>query len=102
MAHALARTLRSPSLIPGTAHLLILLQRAQPNAAFPSRQARLTRRAASFYMRDIMELDLGIALLFFLVGGGFVFVNLTLGKYFRPDNPYDDKNEIYECGERPI
>src|SRR5207249_11549006 len=49
-----------------------------------------------------MALDLGIALLFFVLGAGFVFVNLTLGKYFRPDNPYPDKNEIYECGERPI
>ena len=33
---------------------------------------------------------------------GFVFANLLLGKFFRPDNPYPDKNEIYECGERPI
>lgn len=49
-----------------------------------------------------MGLDLGIALLFFLAAAGFVFVNLTLGKYFRPDNPYADKSEIYECGERPI
>jgi NADH-quinone oxidoreductase subunit A len=49
-----------------------------------------------------MALDLGIILLFFIIGGGFVFMNLLLGKYFRPDNPYDDKNEIYECGERPI
>jgi NADH-quinone oxidoreductase subunit A len=49
-----------------------------------------------------MGFDLGIILLFFVASFGFVFGNLTLGKYFRPDNPYDDKNEIYECGERPI
>ena len=40
--------------------------------------------------------------MFFLVGFGFVFANLLLGKFFRPHNPYPDKNEIYECGERPI
>jgi NADH-quinone oxidoreductase subunit A len=49
-----------------------------------------------------MGFDLAVVLMFFLVGGGFVFVNLLVGKYFRPDNPYADKNEIYECGERPI
>jgi len=49
-----------------------------------------------------MELDFGVVLVFILVGAGFVFVNLTLGKFFRPNNPSDDKNEIYECGERPI
>lgn len=49
-----------------------------------------------------MEFELGIVLLFFLGGFGFVFGNLLLGKFFRPDNPYPDKNEIYECGERPI
>ena len=43
-----------------------------------------------------------IILFFFVAAFGFVFGNLLLGKYFRPDNPYDDKNEIYECGERPI
>ena len=49
-----------------------------------------------------MAFDLGVVLMFFLVGFGFVFANLLLGKFFRPDNPYADKNEIYECGERPI
>ena len=49
-----------------------------------------------------MAFDLGVGLMFFLVGFGFVFANLLLGKFFRPDNPYADKNEIYECGERPI
>lgn len=49
-----------------------------------------------------MAFDLGIVLLFFLGGFTFVFANLTLGRMFRPDNPYPDKNEIYECGERPI
>jgi NADH-quinone oxidoreductase subunit A len=49
-----------------------------------------------------MAFDLGVILLFFIAALGFVFVNLTVGRYFRPDNPYPDKNEIYECGERPI
>ena len=49
-----------------------------------------------------MDLDLATVLMFFLVSIGFVFANLMVGKFFRPDNPYDDKNAIYECGERPI
>ena len=49
-----------------------------------------------------MAFNLGVVLMFFLVGFGFVFANLLLGKFLRPDNPYPDKNEIYECGERPI
>ena len=49
-----------------------------------------------------MAFNLGVILMFFLVGFGFVFANLLLGKFLRPHNPYPDKNEIYECGERPI
>ena len=49
-----------------------------------------------------MEFNLAVVLAFFVAGFGFVFGNLILGKFFRPDNPYPDKTEIYECGERPI
>ncbi len=49
-----------------------------------------------------MAFNLAVVLMFVLVGFGFVFANLLLGKFFKPDNPYADKNEIYECGERPI
>lgn len=49
-----------------------------------------------------MGFDLGVILMFFVGAFGFVFVSLTLGRFFRPDNPYPDKAEIYECGERPI
>ena len=49
-----------------------------------------------------MEFDLGVVLMFFLVGFGFVFMNLVVGSLLRPHNPYPDKNEIYECGERPV
>ena len=49
-----------------------------------------------------MAFNLSVVLMFLLVGFGFVFANLLIGKYFKPHNPYPDKNEIYECGERPI
>ncbi len=49
-----------------------------------------------------MGFSLATILVFFLVGFGFVFVNLLVGRFFRPENPYTDKLEIYECGERPI
>ena len=49
-----------------------------------------------------MELHFGVILLFVLLAFLFVFATLTIGRYFRPNNPYPDKKEIYECGERPI
>ena len=49
-----------------------------------------------------MEFNLAVVLAFFVTGFLFVFANLLVGKFFRPDNPYADKTEIYECGERPI
>ena len=40
--------------------------------------------------------------MFFVVGAGFIFGALLLGRFLRPNNPTDDKGDIYECGERPI
>lgn len=40
--------------------------------------------------------------LFSSVGLVFVFVNLLLGKFLRPDNPEPEKLEVYECGEPTI
>ena len=40
-------------------------------------------------------------LVFFLVGAGFVFVSLTLGKLVRPSVPLPEKLTTYECGELP-
>jgi NADH-quinone oxidoreductase subunit A len=38
------------------------------------------------------------------VGGAFlfVFVNLLIGRYLRPDEPNEEKLEVYECGEPTI
>jgi len=42
------------------------------------------------------------ALVFLIVGMGFVFAVLTLGKLLRPDHPTPEKEIPYECGEDPI
>ena len=42
---------------------------------------------------------LGYLVLFVLVGVGFVFVHLMIGKMIRPAKPDPDKLTIYECGE---
>ncbi len=39
---------------------------------------------------------------FFLVAAGFVFAALLFGRLVRPDNPYPEKVETYECGEAPV
>ena len=36
------------------------------------------------------------------IGLVFVFVNLLVGRFLRPDNPHQEKGEIYECGEPTI
>ncbi|OUM93628.1 MAG: NADH:ubiquinone oxidoreductase subunit A [Firmicutes bacterium ZCTH02-B6] len=41
-------------------------------------------------------------LIFFLVGAAFVALNLTIGRLFRPHNPYPEKLTPYECGEIPV
>jgi NADH-quinone oxidoreductase subunit A len=45
---------------------------------------------------------LGYLVLFVLVGVGFVFVHLMIGKMIRPSRPDADKLTIYECGEPTI
>ena len=45
---------------------------------------------------------LGYVLLFSLVGVGFIFVHLVLGKLIRPDKPIEEKMTVYECGEPTV
>ncbi|HTN76613.1 MAG TPA: NADH-quinone oxidoreductase subunit A [Pirellulaceae bacterium] len=40
--------------------------------------------------------------LFASVGIAFLFANLLLGRFLRPNNPTPEKQEIYECGEPTI
>jgi NADH-quinone oxidoreductase subunit A len=40
--------------------------------------------------------------LFIAVGFGFLFVNLLVGRFLRPDLPNPEKLEVYECGEPTI
>src|ERR1700741_1484727 len=44
----------------------------------------------------------GYILLFLAVGGGFIVVNLLVGKLVRPGDPEAEKATIYECGEPTI
>jgi NADH-quinone oxidoreductase subunit A len=44
----------------------------------------------------------GYLVLFVLVGVGFVFVHLLIGRMIRPAKPEADKLTIYECGEPTI
>jgi NADH-quinone oxidoreductase subunit A len=39
---------------------------------------------------------------FFLVGAAFILGSLLLGKLIRPNHPYAEKLETYECGEAPV
>jgi len=41
-------------------------------------------------------------LLFVVLGAGFIFVHLIIGKLIRPSKPGDEKGTIYECGEPTI
>jgi NADH-quinone oxidoreductase subunit A len=41
-------------------------------------------------------------LVFLLVGIAMVLVTFTISRLIRPSNPYKDKNQNYECGEKPI
>ena len=49
-----------------------------------------------------MTQTVGYLILFLGLGAGFVFVNLMLGKLFRPANMTKEKGTIYECGEPTI
>jgi NADH-quinone oxidoreductase subunit A len=42
------------------------------------------------------------SLLFVVVGGVFLAVNLLVGRFLRPNNPVAEKLEVYECGEPTI
>ncbi|HEX3316038.1 MAG TPA: NADH-quinone oxidoreductase subunit A [Gemmataceae bacterium] len=47
--------------------------------------------------------DLALALLVFLVvGSGFLFIHLMIGKVVRPSRPGHEKGTIYECGEPTV
>jgi NADH-quinone oxidoreductase subunit A len=41
-------------------------------------------------------------LIFLLIGCGFLFANMMVGKLVRPNKPSVAKGEIYECGEEAI
>lgn len=41
-------------------------------------------------------------LIFLLVGTGMVLFTFFLARLLRPHNPYPDKNQHYECAEKPI
>ncbi|QQR81683.1 MAG: NADH-quinone oxidoreductase subunit A [Deltaproteobacteria bacterium] len=49
-----------------------------------------------------MLFQFGNVLVFFLVGGGFVFVSLLLNYLLSPKVPTAEKLAPYECGEIPI
>lgn len=56
-------------------------------------------------MESAIDSSVGIVAylaLFAGVGFVFVFVNLFIGRFLRPSNPYKEKLEIYECGEPTI
>ncbi len=46
--------------------------------------------------------DLLLILTFLVVGGGFVFVSLWVGRWVRPKVRDREKLTTYECGERPF
>jgi NADH-quinone oxidoreductase subunit A len=49
-----------------------------------------------------MTATVGYLLLFTIIGAGFVFVNLMVGKLLRPARMDAEKGTIYECGEPTI
>lgn len=56
-------------------------------------------------MSPAIESSVGIAAylaLFAMVGVVFLFANLLVGRFLRPDNPIPEKLEVYECGEPTI
>jgi NADH-quinone oxidoreductase subunit A len=44
----------------------------------------------------------GYALLFVVIGVGFILIHLLIGKLVRPNRPHAEKATIYECGEPTI
>jgi NADH-quinone oxidoreductase subunit A len=49
-----------------------------------------------------VQFDFATILVFLLVGAGFVFIALFVGRFLRPNLPDPQKASVYECGERPI
>jgi len=41
-------------------------------------------------------------LIFLMVGIGIVLFTFFMSRLIRPSNPYKDKNQSYECAEKPI
>jgi NADH-quinone oxidoreductase subunit A len=50
----------------------------------------------------VMSGLVGYMLLFLVIGSGFVFIHLVIGKMVRPSKPDAEKKTIYECGEPTI
>jgi NADH-quinone oxidoreductase subunit A len=44
----------------------------------------------------------GLVLLFLIIGAFFALTALSIGKFFRPDNPTKEKLSTYECGEETV
>ncbi|WP_375563201.1 NADH-quinone oxidoreductase subunit A [Bernardetia sp. OM2101] len=44
----------------------------------------------------------GLVLLFLIVGAFFALIALSIGKFFRPHNPTQEKLTTYECGEETV
>lgn len=65
--------------------------------------AQLSDRSSGFAL-SIMTPTAIVAYLalFAFVGFAFLFVNLLVGKFLRPDAPNTEKLEVYECGEPTI
>ncbi len=49
-----------------------------------------------------MSVVVGYMLLFLVIGSGFVFIHLVIGRFVRPSKPDPEKKTIYECGEPTI
>ena len=60
------------------------------------------KRHASGFSMATPTVIAGYLALFALMGFLFVFVNLLLGRFLRPNAPNEEKQEIYECGEPVI
>lgn len=44
----------------------------------------------------------GLVLLFLIVGAFFALIALSIGNFFRPKNPTQEKLTTYECGEETV
>jgi NADH-quinone oxidoreductase subunit A len=44
----------------------------------------------------------GLVLLFLIIGAFFAVISLSIGNFFRPNNPTKEKLTTYECGEETV